>query len=473
MKTSSYVIIGGGVSGALTAYHLSRRSQRAQILLIEPRPEAGLGLAYSTPSLRHLLNVPAGKISALPEQPHHFLHWVQRHHDPAITESDFAPRAVFGRYIQSLLAKTPDVKHLQATAVDCRLDGGQGVVTLMDGRRVAGRAVVLATGNFDPARLPGVADEVVRSRAYCHSAWNEETYRGLDEDAEVVLIGTGLTAVDVILRLRERGHRGGITAISRHGVFPSRHARCAPLAQCVIAGEPPARARELLRAVHDAIRAGRPWRAVIDSLRARTNEFWLALPPDEQRRFRRHLQRRWEVVRHRMAPPIAKAIDAELREGAVLIRQGSLEGVTPEGDGARVRARSRAGAVFEVTAARVINCTGPDLNYRRVGSALLNSLFAQGLISAGPLGGGLWSDADGALRAADGSVSEVLFTLGPARQGTLLESIAIPELRVQAVALAALLAQREHRAVTRHQAGVRAVSGGMLVRMPEVAERGA
>jgi uncharacterized NAD(P)/FAD-binding protein YdhS len=471
METYTYVIIGGGVSGTLTAYHLARRTARARIILVEPRPRPGLGLAYSTPILQHLLNVPAGKISALPDQPDHFLIWAQRYYDPEMTEGDFAPRAVFGRYIQSLLARVPEVEHLQATAVDCRLEGGRALVELADGRTLAADAVVLATGNFDPAPLPGVAEDVVRSGVYRHSAWDGESYLDLDSEAPVTLIGTGLTAVDVILRLRETGHRGPITAISRHGVFPNRHAAYRPLSKCVIGGKAPTTVRALLHAVHTAIRGGLPWRAVIDSLRARTNEFWLALPPKEQRRFRRHLQRRWEVVRHRMAPPIADSIDAELGAGTVAIRQGNLETVTPEGDGARVRARTRDGAAFEVTAARVINCTGPDMNYRRAGSTLLNSLFAQGQITAGPLSGGLWSDEDGALRAAGGSFSDVLFTVGPARQGTLLESIAVPELREQAVELAVLLAQREHRTVTRHQDVVRAASSGMLLPIPELVER--
>lgn len=470
METRSYIIIGGGVSGTLTAHHLARNTRKARIILIDPRPEPGLGLAYSTPSMRHLLNVPAGKVSALPEQPNHFLHWAQRNYDPALTESDFAPRAVFGWYIQSLLAKTPRVEHLQVTAVDCRLDDQRAVVKLADGRTVSGDVVVLATGNFDPAPLPGVADEVHRNGVYHHSAWDEEAYRGLDPEAEVALIGTGLTAVDVILRLREMGHRGRITAISRHGVFPNRHAQYAPLAKSVITGKPPAKARMLLRAVHDAIRAGLPWRAVIDSLRARTNELWLCLPSEEQRRFRRHLQRRWEVVRHRMAPPIADAIEAELHTGTLMIRQGSLERVTPEGNGACVRARSRDGASIRVRAARVINCTGPDMNYRRAGSALLNRLFAQGLITQGPLGGGLWSDENGALRAADGSFSEILFTLGPPRQGTLLESIAVPELRMQAVALAELLVNREYWSFAAQHGAVRATVDEVLLR---TAERGA
>jgi uncharacterized NAD(P)/FAD-binding protein YdhS len=471
MKTDSYIIIGGGASGALTAYHLARRTAGARIIVVEPRPRPGLGLAYSTPILQHLLNVPSAKISALPDQPNHFLFWAQRYYDPAMTGVDFAPRAVFGRYIQSLLARTPEVEHLQATAVNCRLEGGRAVVELADGSTLAADAVVLATGNFEPAPLPGVAEEAIQSGVYRHSAWDGESYRDLDPEAPVTLIGTGLTAVDVILRLRETGHRGPITAVSRHGVFPNRHAFYRPLCKCVIGGKAPTTVRALLHEVHMAIRGGLPWRAVIDSLRERTNEFWLALPLDEQRRFRRHLQRRWEVVRHRMAPPIADAIDAELRARSVVIRQGNLEEVTTEDDGARVRARARDGAAFEVTAARVINCTGPDMNYRRVGSALLNSLFAQGLITPGPLGGGLWSDEDGALRAADGSFSEVLFTVGPARQGTLVESIAMPELRTQAAELAELLVARKHRMPARDRAVVQAANSGVMLPMPELAER--
>src|ERR1700761_8826939 len=143
MKTHSYVIIGGGVSGTLTAYHLARRTACARIIVVEPRPRPGLGLAYSTPILQHLLNVPAGKISALPDQPNHFLFWAQRYYDPEMTEADFAPRAVFGRYIQSLLARVPEVEHVQATAVDCRLDGGRAAVELADGRILAADVVVL------------------------------------------------------------------------------------------------------------------------------------------------------------------------------------------------------------------------------------------------------------------------------------------------------------------------------------------
>jgi uncharacterized NAD(P)/FAD-binding protein YdhS len=449
MRGQTYVIIGGGLSGTLTAYHLARRTVQTRIVIVEPRPSLGLGLAYSTPTLCHLLNVPAGKVSALSHEPTHFLDWIRKNYDPAMTESDFAPRAIFGKYINSLITATAGIRHLRTTVRDVRVEGAGAVVTLVNGRTLTADAVVLATGNFDPAPLKGVSEEATERGLYCHSAWDDATYADLTPDAPVTLIGTGLTAVDVILRLREIGHRGVITAISRHGVFPKRHARYVPLAECVITGTPPAKARGLLHAVHEAIRSGMPWRAVVDSLRARTNQLWLALPLVEQQRFGRHLQRHWEVVRHRMAPPIADVIETELAAGTLVIRRGSLEDVLPEGEGARVNARAATGETLQVTGQRVINCTGPNMNYRRVGSALLESLFAQGLVTAGPHGGGLWSDEDGALRSSDGSFSKVLFNVGPGRQGTLLESIAVPELRDQAVMMAdRLVAQQWARSAS-------------------------
>jgi uncharacterized NAD(P)/FAD-binding protein YdhS len=442
-KPYTIAIVGGGVSGSLTAYHLVQNAPNARVLVIEPKAALGLGLAYSTPSHEHLLNVPAGKISALPDQPQHFVDWLDANYEPSFRADEFAPRAIFGRYIQSLISEIAHgIEHVQSVVSSCSVVDGQAVLRMESGAALTVDAVVLATGNFDPAPLPNISEEAAQSGGYCHSAWESATYKNLPVDASVALIGTGLTAVDVFLRLRELGHRGTITAISRHGVFPNRHAAYEPLPQCVIAGKAPEKAHLLLRAVHHAIREGKPWRAVIDSLRPRTNELWGALPVAEQRRFRRHLQRRWDVVRHRMAPAIADRLECELASGRLVKHSGSLHAVFPAEEGVQVQWQTVYGKIAEMKVARIINCTGPDMNYHRVSSTLLNSLFAQGLATSGPLGGGLWSDEHGALRAQDGSFSSVLFQVGPGRQGTLIESIAVPELREQAYALACQLAKK-------------------------------
>lgn len=434
-------IIGGGVSGALTAFHLVRQEAEARVILIDRRPEFGLGLAYSTPSLRHLLNVPAGKISALPDQPDHFLNWLRRNHDPAATEKTFAPRAIFGRYIQSLLSSTSPLEQEIATVVDVRTHGSGAVLRLDNGCELRADLIVLATGNFDPAPLPGITKAAADSGLYRHNAWTAETYEGLDPEATVALIGTGLTGVDVVLRLRELGHRGRIIAASRHGIFPNRHDDYTPMSSSAITLDTPATCVAYLRTLRGAIRAGAGWRAAVDSLRETTNELWLRLPIQERKRFRRHLQRRWDVVRHRMAPPIADVIESELRNGTLEIREGRLQSVDASPAGAQITLRAHHGS-DSFYAARVINCTGPSMNYRRVPSTLLQNLFQRGLVSSGPLGAGFHCTQDGAVIDAGGRASEIIFNLGPGRLGDLLESIAIPEIRQQAVELASTLADR-------------------------------
>jgi uncharacterized NAD(P)/FAD-binding protein YdhS len=437
-STKTIAIIGGGVSGALTAFHLVRQEAQARVILIDQRPDFGLGLAYSTPSLRHLLNVPAGKISALPDEPDDFLNWLRKNHDPAATEKTFAPRAVFGRYIQSLLRSTSPLEQEIATVVDVRPHGSGAVLRLDNGCELRADLVVLATGNFDPALLPGITKAAADSGLYRHNAWTAETYEGLDPEATVALIGAGLTGIDVVLRLRELGHRGRIIAASRHGIFPNRHDDYAPLNSSAIPLDTPATCVAYLRALRAVIRAGAEWRAAVDSLRETTNELWLRLPIQEKKRFRRHLQHRWDVARHRMAPPIADVIEAELRNGTLEIREGHLQSIDASSVGAHITLRDSES--FHVD--RVINCTGPSMNYRRVASTLLQNLFKRGLVTAGPLGAGFHCSQDGAVIDADGHASEIIFNLGPGRLGDLLESIAIPEIRQQAVELASTLADR-------------------------------
>ena len=85
------------------------------------------------------------------------------------------------------------------------------------------------------------------------------------------------------------------------------------------------------------------------------------------------------------------------------------------------------------------------MNYRRVSSTLLQNLFKRGLVTAGPLGAGFHCSQDGAVIDAGGRASEIIFNLGPGRLGDLLESIAIPEIRQQAVELASTLANHIRR----------------------------
>lgn len=434
------VIIGGGASAALVAWNL-RRHHGLTCTIVAPSDRPSFGLAYSTPSLKNLLNVTAGGMSADPEEPHHFLEWMRGNVSPQTTADTFVPRAIFGLYLRNLYCMAAP-EHVSHTAISCARDGRGYAIGLAGGETLRARHVVLACGHFAPARLRGIPADLDTTGRYHHDAWADSVFAGIDEHEEVLLIGTGLTTVDVILRLREVGHRGRITALSRRGLFPHRHAAHPTLPAPLIApGTTPATARAYLHAFHAGLRRGIDWRAAVDSLRPVLNDLWLALPDTEKLRFRRHLQRRWEIRRHRMAPQIADILERERQEGSLRVLDGHVSKVEASDESLRITAQGASDA-FWLEAGHVINCTGPSLNYRQAASPLFANMFETGQIVPGFGGAGLRCQSDGALIGSDGRAAGGLFSIGPARLGVLFESIAIPEIRQQARDLASLLAQR-------------------------------
>src|SRR5262249_46613452 len=149
---------------------------------------------------------------------------------------------------------------------------------------------------------------------YVADPWSPGALAGLAADDPIALIGTGLTAVDLIVQARALGHRGTIYAISRHGLLPCRQRTSPSPAPAPhpngpsIPVEEVTTARDLFHRVRSEAAlcqaGGSDWRSVVDGLRPHTQSFWRALDDGERRRFVRHLASRWEIHRHRVAPQI-------------------------------------------------------------------------------------------------------------------------------------------------------------------------
>jgi uncharacterized NAD(P)/FAD-binding protein YdhS len=258
--------------------------------------------------------------------------------------------------------------------------------------------------------------------------WVPGALERVARDASVAVVGSGLSAVDVVLSLRDRDHRGSVTMISSHGLLPEPH-----LSEVLPARPPaidPARAssaRGLVRALRVDAAAADDWRQAVDGVRPVTVATWQALPMDERRRALRHVFRRWEVRRHRMAPGVAAALDGWRDEGRLRIVRGRVRAVEPETDRLAV-AVDTDGPRLTVDA--VIACVGPSAD--PLHDPLLASALAAGVVARHPLGLGLDVDAAGRARRLDGSVHEHLWTVGSLRKGAEWESTAVPELRLHA-----------------------------------------
>jgi uncharacterized NAD(P)/FAD-binding protein YdhS len=450
-RGEAIAIVGGGFSGTMVAVHLARLAgpKPLRVVLIEKGSRFARGLAYGTRCERHLLNVPAGMMSALPEEPSHFLDWL-RARDPAAEAGAFAPRQVYGEYLEELLMMTArqaavpiDLVRDEVVELDAELeDDGRIMLCTLAGQRIVADRVVLAMGNQPPQNPPG-AERLRAVRRYAADPWGARLLDGLGADEPIALVGSGLTAVDVVVEAHSRGHRGVIHAISRHGLLPRCHRPTPPRPHFALT-EAPLTARALLKSVRlEASRCqaeGGDWRSVVDGIRPVAQSLWRSLGSGERQRFVRHLAPRWDVHRHRVAPEIDALLQALLGEERLVVIAGRVLAMEERGEQMRLTFQRRGESRTEqLVVSRVINCTGPARDIRLTSSRLLNWLLTEGSVRPGPLALGLDVSETYALIRADGRIHDRLFAIGPLLKEHLWETTAVRELRSQAAALAARL----------------------------------
>jgi uncharacterized NAD(P)/FAD-binding protein YdhS len=442
-------VIGAGASGALLATQFSRQAlPGARLALIGAGSRPARGVAYETPYLANLLNVPAGNMSAFPDDREHFIRWLASH----LSGSDagtFAPRLVYGEYLEGILAETLQgeaVELVDATAIDLTHTDDIWTVRLKNGSHITARSVVLAIGNAlapdAPLDISGIAPW------YCGVPWATEAIQGLSHTAPVLLIGTGLTTVDVALSLRESGHEGPIHAVSRHGRLYHHHKPYSPQPLTKLPDDfrtPRGAVRWTSSAIKKLQEKGDDWRAVIDSLRPHTALIWSNWTLKQRGSFLRHARNLWDIHRHRMAPEVAGQLTELLDNGILTIHAGRLLKAEPNGAQASITIRSSLSSnTFTLDVDRVINCTGPSRNYSKTDIPLISRLRERSWLTPDRLKLGIETGTDGQLIDTDGGCIAGLYTIGPLRIPALFESIAIPEIRVQAEELAKLLAEGHH-----------------------------
>jgi uncharacterized NAD(P)/FAD-binding protein YdhS len=418
-------IIGGGASGILTALQLLRADcPPERLVVVEPRSDLGKGIAYGTTDIGHFLNVRAGRMSALPDHPSHFTEWAAKR-----TPSDalsFLPRAWYGEYLASLLGP---VEHVRARALDLLPVGSRVQVALSDGTRVEVDRAVLAPGSSPPAWPTPIGPTPIGAggRRWIPDPWAPGALSGLRPGDPVLLVGTGLTAVDIALSLQAAGHR--VVATSRHGLLPQAHTDRPPV---TIRCTPPDRpnARSLVAWARATATEVGDWAPVVDSLRCHTNQLWQGMEGSERVRLLRHLHRKWEVLRHRMPPQVAARIRNMQETGQLKVVAGGVRSVNERSRGLDVELSD---GVFGVSA--IVNCTGPTADVTSTTDPLVRRLLDRRVARPGPLQLGLDTDSTGCLPNTDYK----LWLVGPLRRGMNWETTAVPEIREQAALLSTSL----------------------------------
>ena len=413
-------IVGGGFSGAMLAARLAERGTAS--ILINRTPDFGLGVAYSTPFEGHLLNVRSARMSALDHRPDHFVRWLEAKAPDHADPDGFAPRMIFGRYVQARLAEVEAahpgrIERVVGEVAGIKADG----VVLSDGRRITADAVVLTTGNPAPRTASGEDGAVISD------PWAPGALDPIGAADDILIVGTGLTMVDMLLSLEGRGWRGRATALSRRGLLPRAHGELP---------DPPARpspgllngplSARLTEARKVSARSG--WREMMEGLRPITADLWRDADRATRGRIVRHLRPWWDVHRHRLAPQIGAHIDRLLGEDRLAVVSGRVKSITAHTDGVRLDWRPRQGpARPPLTARWLIDCTGPG--HAAEADPVTGPLLTGGRARLDPLRLGLELDAFGRVLDRDGRADPRLFVLGPPARAAFWETIAVPDIR--------------------------------------------
>lgn len=453
-------VVGGGYAGAAFAYHLARRlpAGAARIVVFEPRALLGAGLAYDTDEPVHRINVPAARMTFVPGDDEHFQRWLFEAGalagDPEAMTAEghvFARRSAFGRYVAAQLAPllaagTIEHRRTRVRAV-ARARDGAWTVTAEEGAALAADLVVVATTHPSP-QAPAALDRVLAGHPrYVADATGPGALSAIRPQDRVLVVGTGLTAADVIASLDAAGHRGPITAVSRRGLRSRGHnpAQQDPFGDFTVS---PARsARALLRrvrsAVADAAAAGVTWHAVFDRLRAQGGEVWRALPVAERRRLIRFLRPYWDVHRFRIAPQVEAAMERRLAAGTLAFHAAAIAGVRCESGGEiAVAFRPRHGeGPAEGRYDAVVVTTGPGHGAVLSSQPFLAGLAAEGALQADTVGLGIAVDEESRAIGADGRTIDTLFVAGPLARGTFGELMGLPQVTEHADSVAERIAR--------------------------------
>lgn len=438
----SIIIIGGGASGVLLAAHLLRDpGADIRVTLIEKRDELGRGVAYSARQWDHLLNVPASGMSAFADDPDHFWRWLLTRH--LVADGNrfvFLPRRTYGAYLSDVLAGSKDerlrIVHDTCAGLKATTNGVE--VSLEDGTSLVGHLAVLAVGHEENApRAKGIAVRV---------GSDEDT--PLDPDAEVMILGSGLSMVDAWLSLSQAEHRGPITVVSRHGLLPKSHRDVAKIeldAADVPFGTDLHYFTTWFRDTVAEVEArGGNWRSVVDALRPFNQRIWQNWSIDTRKRFLEHVRPFWNVHRHRLPPELHGRMKAAVKSGQVRLVAGKFIDLDRNGGRVDARVRRRGFPNEEIVSVdRVYDCGGVTADVTRSSNPVVRGLIAAGAARGDELRIGLDVTVDCAVIDANGTASSRVFAVGPLTRGQFFEIEAVPDIRLQVAGLAArLLADR-------------------------------
>lgn len=435
MKTHG--IIGGGLSGTLTAIRLLRDIKNPITIHLFEKDATKMfrGEAYSSSLSHQLLNVTAGQMSVFEEHPTHFSDWLFQNQYPYLP-GDFVPRSIYGDYLTECLkeASMNAPQHIFYThnkeIVDLEISKSYVQVITEYDQSIRCTDLWLCTGNLAPSHLPVFA-ALKQSPNYISNPWSGKDNLSLKKKAKIVILGSGLSMVDQVLSLFNSGHQGKISVISRKGLLPHYHMQVKSFPLTNIPDFKKMHLLELLKwirsLVNEAEKQDYNWRSVIKSLREHTPNIWQSLSARDKEVFIHRLSTFWNIHRHQIPQRSYEQLKDLQSYGQLVVCAGKIEQAVETKKGIKIRYKEKFTAnQNELFANKVINCTGPS-TYKNIASPLYKNLLHKNMISVDEQGLGIQP-----IQTTSSLSSQVnLHIIGPPAKGKFWECTALREIRKQ------------------------------------------
>lgn len=388
-------IIGCGASGTMTLANLVRFAKygELEITVFHHGTPLACGIAYSTQLDSHLLNVTASEMGVWAGNKNDFYEWLQKYHPGKYHEKSLVPRKIFGEYLKAILAET---KHIAET-----------------------KNIKVIFINQEITKLPIGFDHI------CLALGNKLRKFDLHESEfdvtlvkHIAIAGTGLSMIDVALWLDELNYREKITLISLNGKLPYPHS-LATKVKVINTARPGDDLATVLEKFRQMVEQYHDWRSVVDSFHTHCNQIWHRWSLADKKEFLTKYNSEWGLLRHRIALEMDQQTRNFFDKIKLEIINSKIDSVTTADN--RYKVILSDGQYINCD--KVINCMGLNLDAR------VHPIYAD-LINKG------------VLRASDVKTGVVppqqdnLHIIGSALIGYLFESIAIPDLRHQAVTIA-------------------------------------
>ena len=199
-------IVGFGVSGAALLLSLStsgKLNADTQVDIFDPNNEPAVGLAYGKDSDHLLLNAFPTAMSLNPKNKYDFSQWLSTHYPKYDAKADLVPRQLFGEYASerlSPLLEKENIMHYKKEIVDATVLNNSSSPSYQledtDGEQYGTYDYLFfALGN------PPYKDfyELKGHDNYIHHPYPVvEKLKDIERDAKVAIIGSNLTAFDLV-----------------------------------------------------------------------------------------------------------------------------------------------------------------------------------------------------------------------------------------------------------------------------------